>query len=804
LFSTERCTSAAPVAAGVLAGICVARQGLSGVPLLLPLAALLFVLAFTRRPWSPRLCACLCLAAAFSLGLWHGARHCDAVARRTAWLPEPGIAAELHLEGVVAGAAEPAADGARLLRARVRPEDRWRGGSWITVLLRVEPSPASPTSVVDSLAAGDRIRVWARLRLPRSPGNPGRSGHAGRLAAQGLEASGSVGSARFVERVEPGRWSAARAADRARQWARRRLDRALGEAGPARPLLGAMLLGDRALLGQERYRTLRRSGMAHLVAISGLHVGLVLWAIHALAGRLGLRGWGRWSLSIALLSGFALTVGGRDSVWRAVLGAGVCLGGRCLGREGTPLHVLLLVAAGLAWVRPGTPAGAGFQLTFLAVAGILAYARPIGQLLPLPAALAAAPAVGAAAFLASAPAVAWHFGWLAPVGVLTNLAALPLCALALLGAFLAVLTSGVPGVCDLVVTGCEGVSAALWWVAETASSWDAGAIAVPRPRIEFLLVYYGLLVAARVPCTRPALSRASGALLALSLVWVHLGPPPAAASGRLEARVLDVGQGLAVVLRGPTGGTVLFDAGGSAWGRFDPGARVVVPFLLDQSVRRVELLVLSHGDVDHAGGAIAVLEALEVGALWLGPRSRRSPLIARVAAAARSRGVAVVLVERGSAYRVAGIPIRVLGPDRRRAVRGTNDGSLILLVGQPPTRLLLPGDLESRGESELLDSRQALRAEALIVAHHGSRNGTEAGFLARVQPDWAIVSAGFRNPFGHPHPELLGRVRSAGASVVRTDLNGAVRLRATAGGWAVDSFRVERRPAVRRPAAAPE
>jgi len=673
---------AAWVAAGLLAGVALAPAAIPTGPLVSALPWLFALLAICRRRRSPRVSAGLLLVATVGLGLVRGAEEQGAASMRAGWLPADGVAVELHLMGVVLGAAEPDAEGERLLMLRVRPE--WAGlvAESSTVLLRVGRSSSGATARVDSLASGDRVRIWARIRRPRTPGNPGERDVTARLRARGLDAVGSVKNAELVELLASGTPGAARAADRVRRWARNRLDRALGSTGPARALVGAMLLGERAKLSGDRQRMLRRAGLAHLAAISGLHVGLVLWAVHAALGRaLGLRGWRRWSISVFVLSGFALIVGGRSSVWRAVLGAGVWLGGRCLGREGSALKHLLLVAALLAWLRPWSPSGPGFQLTFIAAAGILGLARPIREAIPLPAAVGLGPAVGTAAYLATAPAVAWHFGWLAPVGLLTNLAAIPLCACVLVAGFGVLALGDLPGIGFVAAGGCEWASSALWWIAERANSIEGAALAVTPPNPLVLWFYYGLLGIVVLHDAGPVLRRLEFASLGVALIWVHLGMPPTQPADRLEARVLDVGQGLAVALRGPAGGVVLVDTGGTARGRFDPGERIVVPSLLRWSGKRVEALVLSHGDVDHAGGAVAVLEGLEVGELWLGPRSRQSPLLLRVREVARSRGTALVLAEQGLSRRVAGIPLRVLGPHRSWDGPGTNDGSAVVLAG---------------------------------------------------------------------------------------------------------------------------
>jgi competence protein ComEC len=193
--------------------------------------------------------------------------------------------------------------------------------------------------------------------------------------------------------------------------------------------------------------------------------------------------------------------------------------------------------------------------------------------------------------------------------------------------------------------------------------------------------------------------------------------------------------------------------------------------------------MLTHDHLDHIGGAAALLRELEIGQLWLGAGASRSPRLSALRALARENGTAIVLAEQGRRALVAGIPIRVLAPGRSSERVGKNDESLVLLFGEPGRRLLVPGDLEERGERALLVSSSALRAEALIVAHHGSRHGTGQAFLDRVNPSWALISVGRRNPFGHPHRELLDRLRDHGAPVIRTDESGNVSLRATDDGW---------------------
>jgi beta-lactamase superfamily II metal-dependent hydrolase len=247
--------------------------------------------------------------------------------------------------------------------------------------------------------------------------------------------------------------------------------------------------------------------------------------------------------------------------------------------------------------------------------------------------------------------------------------------------------------------------------------------------------------------------------------------------------MLDVGQGLAIVVGGPAGGAFLIDAGGSPDPRYDPGERVVLPFLVGRSGRYLDALVITHDHFDHIGGAFAILRELDVGAVWIGSGTRQSRRLSALADLARLQGTAVVLAERGRSAILGGVRVRVLAPRRSSEPEETNDGSVVLMIGEAPSRLLVPGDLERPGEASLLRSSVALRAEALVVAHHGSRSGTASRFLNRVHPRWALISAGRSNPFGHPHPEVLDRLATAGARVRRTDLVGTVEIRSGPTGW---------------------
>jgi len=776
-----------PPAAAFLAGIA-SSPWLCAAPLLgcATLAAIVAAVLH-RSARSPRAVSTLVALAALLLGALAESRSLAAYEQRgrAACLPIDGTGVDAHLRGTLLAPAEPALDGERvvLVRGRIEQAGSLREPS-LDLRLRVSSSPEGPMHVVDTLDPGDTVRFWCRIRRPTAPRNPGSRN--GGLRPRGLDAVGRIKSARIVEVVARGESGARRRAGRLKRVARERLDRLLGPATKARAMAGALLLGDRARLDEDSITRLRRAGLMHVIAISGLHVGLLVLTLHEGLRRARIPPWGRFLFLALFLAGFALLVGPRSSVMRSALAAGGALLGRCIGREGDARNGLLLVAGALAVHRPAVLADAGFQLTFLATGGILVLGPRIANVLPFSRIVNAGLSVGVAAYLATAPVVAAHFGLLAPLGIVLGLAAVPVCWFGLLSGYGALLAADMPILSPSLAWCSAAAGNALLEVSSLGAWWPEATLSVPRPSAPVIFVYYALLVL--LLRSSSPIGRRSGRklmLFGLAFVWIHTGPPPPPVGRPAEAAVLDVGQGLSVALRDSAGSVALVDAAGSHVRGYDPGERIVVPFLLDRGIRRVDVLVVTHDHLDHAGGAFAVARELEVGELWLGPGFASSPLLAELVDLALRRGTAVVGVSAGTVAGSGQVRLRVLAPSRSLGPTDSNARSLALLAGTAPARLLVPGDADHAAERAMLERGEPVRAEALVLSHHGSRHSSAREFLSAVDPRYAIVSAGRGNPFRHPHVETLDRVREGRARLLRTDRDGWIRLRARPDGWTV-------------------
>lgn len=728
--------------------------------------------------------------AAFGVALLLGHADASARERRAFDLPLAGGARDVEFAGALLRPPAREADGSTvlLLRGRVRGDRTHPGdppGKLRTLRCRVRPGPAAADP--RRFARGDRLRLWVRLAAP--PGSP-RTRH-------GPDAYGTVKSPRLVVRERRAPGAPARAVDVLRRRAAAHLERAYGAAPATHGLLAALLLGERGALPREEEERLRDAGLIHLVAVSGLHVGLV-WGLAWVALRVGLglalvlaparvsgvarvRRAGAAIGAALVLPAYAVWVGARPSVVRALLFAAVAAAGALLGRRVAALH-LLAAAAGLAVAaRPSLPFDPAYQLSVAATAGLVLLAGPLARRIPGPRTLAVPAAAATVAALAAGPAgLAW-FGRAALAGPVANLAALPLASALLVGGALELPLAALVGSGTRLPGLATCAEALLAWARLVAEHGPAPLRPPPPGPLPLALAaaFGAALAALRLdPAARIRAAVRFGAPLALALA---LGPPPKPAERPAErVALLDVGQGQALLLRAGHR-AALVDAGGRAWGTFDPGERQVVPGLLRRGVRRLDVLALSHADADHAEGAFAVLRALDVGALWLGPELHRAERLRDLAALAVRRGVAVRTVGapragRRDVARLGGLALRVHPvPDAGRCPR-RNDRSLVLDARTGPWRVRAPGDLGAcglRAALERLWPRTGPRAGGiLVVAHHGSRSGTTAAWLDRFDPEQAWVSCGRGNRFGHPHPEVRRLLRRRGIPLRRTDLEG--------------------------------
>jgi competence protein ComEC len=631
----------------------------------------------------------------------------------------------------------------------------WRGGA--------------ASAKVPELHAGERWELTVRLKRPHGTVNPHGFDVEAWLLDNELRATGYVRESDANRRLDafagrPGDYVA-----RLRESIRERILTALA----GRPYAGAvaaLAIGDERAIPNEQWRMFNRTGIGHLISISGLHVTFFA----ALVGAVALWLWRRSQrLTLMLPARKAAAVAGVVAAFVYVLLAGfqvpaqrtlymltVAAIGLSLGRPGTASVVWLwALAVVLAW-DPWAILAPGFWLSFGAV-GLLLYTG-VGR-------------VGAASMLRGAARAQWAitlglvplmlmlFQQVSLVSPLANAVAIPvvtfivvpltLASIVLPWELLLVAAHQVFAWLAILLDGLSALPGAVWQQ-HAPAIWAvlAGAVGV-----------LWLLAPRGVP------GRAFGFVWLLPLFLVVPVLPPA---GTFRVVVLDVGQGLAVLVQ-TQAHALLFDTGPRFNETADAGERIVAPMLRATAVTRLDGLIVSHQDSDHSGGTLSLLQTVPVD--WLASSLPEDNAIVR---ARGERGETALRCDAEQRWRWDGVDFALLHPVEASYANPklkAHDLSCVLRVGNSAGSALLTGDIEARTEADLIRRDAAsLRADLLVVPHHGSRTSSTPDFIAAVAPQVAVFTPGYRNRFGHPRPEIVARYAAAGIRTYRTDYDGAL------------------------------
>ncbi len=567
-----------------------------------------------------------------------------------------------------------------------------------------------------------------------------------------------------------------------------------------RGLMAGVVLGMTEDIPPDMSADFKTTGLSHILAVSGLNISILVIAFGYLI-RVATIDMGKTGRILA----FVVTAGAvvfymfltklQPSVVRAGVMGLAALVAILASRPGNPFPALAAAALAILVVDPAALFNIGFQLSFAATIAILVFTPLLERAFKArPGGLAAAASLTLAAQLGVAPLLILYFGQMSLISIAANVmvgpAIVPVTVLGIVITIAGAISTGLARIVALITEPC------LAYIAGAASyfaGWPYASVALPPVPAWYAAIYYliiGLLYMVLIRYNRWQSTRATindfpnrrlarivTAAIAMAAIVIGLFGCQAVKSqspAGLRAVFIDVGQGDATLIQAEDGGTILIDGG--------PEPDSAVATLRNYGIKAVDLLIVTHAHADHASGVEPVVNGYIIKKAVVPPTSSSKSLTGRITNALARKGASRTVAKQGQSYIVGKyLEVNILSPDETiinatgaDESDDTNNRAVVALIKYKKIKMMFTGDIETATEQAMVNDREVNHADVLKVPHHGSKNGADEGFIKTVHPEIAIISAGLNNPFHHPSPSTVLKLRQAGAAVYRTDKNGSV------------------------------
>jgi competence protein ComEC len=653
-------------------------------------------------------------------------------------------------------------------------------------VLRIDSGPRVLAALPTPLPAiGSQVVVVGRLTDFDGPRNPGEPSERAIEHERGFDVQ--LQAAHVVSQT-PGRdndWRVLLA--RAHRWAHAQLAARVGE--PQATVLAGELWGERSELPPDLRAEFQETGTVHVLVTAGLHLGAVVALVVAALTLCAFPRVATCAIAAGAAWTFVVWSGGQLPAVRAACMATAVLAARACGRASMSWNALALAGIAIALARPASVATASFALSFSCVAAIFATASPIERWLEprvaLPERVREALVLSIATQLGTWPLGAAVFLQFSPYAILANVAVVPCVAITMGLAALQLAFAWIDPIAQSFANLDAWLLEWMLGVVRTVASAPFSTLPMTPPPAWCIGVYDASVLAAPLLARR---GTAAGAVVLIIAAATFILWPPRALDVRLRITMLDVGQADAIVVQTPRGHAIVVDAGGRLERGGPPGdslaerigERTVVPFLLRQGIHRIDVLAISHPHGDHAGGAAPILRRLRVDRLIDSGQTYGGHAYRDAIETAQSLHTPVVLPRAVSTWSTDdGVRIEFIGPSLPLIANTRNDineNSLAFVLRYATFCMVFTGDAGATAEQRFLHQGVDLHCQVLKVGHHGSAYSSTPAFLAAVHPQYALISVGRHNLFGHPSPSTIAALHEVGTLILRTDQDGAITV----------------------------